>query len=78
MTEQHDPAVSKRIFRQLIAQTPGCSTTERQKILFALTLQTQRLRQFALFAKQAIGFILGAIYPMQLSHHLDNGRRRLQ
>ena len=78
MAEQHDPAVGERIFRQFVAQTPGCGTAKRQEILFALTLQAQAISQFTLFAEQAIGFIFGAVDAMQLCHHLHHGRRGFQ
>ena len=78
MAEQHDPAVGERIFRQLIAQTPGCRTAKRQEILFTLALQAQAIGQFTLFAEQPIGFIFGAVDAMQLCHHLHNGRRGFQ
>jgi hypothetical protein len=43
VAEQHDAAVGERVFRQLITQTPGCRTAERQKIFFALALQAQAI-----------------------------------
>ena len=61
MAEQHDPAVGERIFRQLVAQTPGGGAAKRQEILFALTLQALAIGQFTLFAEQAIGFIFGTV-----------------
>jgi hypothetical protein len=67
VAEQHNAAVGERIFRQFIAQTPGCRTAKRQEIFFALTLQAQAIGQFTLFIEQAIGFIFGAIDAMQFA-----------
>jgi hypothetical protein len=58
LAEQHNTAFGERVFRQFIAQAAGRRAAERQKLFFALTLQAQRLRQFALFIEQAIGFVL--------------------
>ncbi len=78
MAEQYNAAVRKGIFRQFVTQASGRRPAKGKKIFFPLTLQPQRLRQFTLFIKQAIRLILGAIDPMQFSHHLDNGGCRLQ
>jgi len=78
VAEQDDTAIGEGIFRQFVTQTASSSAAECQEILFALTLQAQAIRQFALFAEQAIGFIFRAVDAMQLRHHLDNGRRWFQ
>ena len=78
MAEQDDTAVGERIFRQLVAQTPGCRAAKRQEILFALTLQAQAIGQLTLFAEQTIGFVFGAVDAMQLCHHFHNGCRGFQ
>ena len=78
LAEEDNASFGERVFRQLIAQATGRRAAKRKKLFFPLTLQAQRLGQFALFIEQAIGFAFGAIDPVQFSHHLDDRRVRLQ
>ena len=78
MTEQDDTAVCERVFCQFVTQTSGGGAAKRQEILFALTLQTKTISQFALFAEQTIGFIFSTVDAVQLRHHFHNGRRGFQ
>ncbi len=78
VAEQHDTAVGKGVFRQLVAQASGRRPAEGEEIVVALALLAQRVCQLALFVKQTVGFIFCTVDPVQLGHHLYNGGRRLQ